>query len=149
MNVLDAAYITAHEYPGGVPALSARMGVSRNVLQNKLNPAVEYHKLTLDEAMRLQTMTGDHRILHAMADELGYVCVKLPISDASDMELLDSFMTVLRELGEFSSEFQQDWSDGRIDGKELARLKQQFYEMQQAGVELMRRIEDLAEQSNG
>ena len=150
MNVLDAAYHTAHDYPGGVPALSARMGVSRNVLQNKLNPAVEYHKLTLEEAMRLQVMTSDPRILHAMAAEMGYVCIQMPdFEGVSDMSLLDSFMSVMKELGEFSAEFRKDWEDGEIRPQELERLRKEFYEMQQAGLELMQRIEDLAEQCHG
>lgn len=149
MNVKDAAYAIAHDYPGGVPALATRMGVSRNVLQNKLNPAVEYHKLTLDEAMRLQALTGDPRILHAMAEELGYVCVSLPgNSGGSDMELLDSFLTVLKDLGEFSAEFQDDWSDGKIKEDELSRLRAKFYALQSAGVVLMNRVEELAEKND-
>lgn len=149
MNISDAAYAVAHDYPGGTESLAPRIGLSGAVLRGKVNPNDAAHKLTLDEALRMQTLTGDHRILHAMAEELGYVCIQLPEAGASDMGLLDSFMSVLKELGEFSSEFRKDWEDGNIDAAELARLRQEFYEMQQAGLALMHSIEGLAEQSHG
>lgn len=149
MNISDAAYAVAHDYPGGTESLAPRIGISGAVLRGKVNPNDAAHKLTLAEALRMQTLTGDHRILHAMADELGYVCIRMPEAGASDMGLLDAFMSVLKELGEFSSEFRKDWEDGNIDADELARLRQEFYEMQQAGLALMHSIEGLAEQSHG
>lgn len=71
MNTRDAAYLTGHHYPGGVPALAVRMGMDARELSRKLNPNTG--SLGLDEAIVLMTMSGDHRILHAMAEELGYV----------------------------------------------------------------------------
>lgn len=73
MNTKDAAYMTGHEYPGGVPALAVRMGIDARELSRKLNPGAA-HGISLDEAEVLMALSGDHRILHAMAAELGYVC---------------------------------------------------------------------------
>ena len=70
MNTRDAAYLTGHHYPGGVPALAARMGMDARELSRKLNPNTS--ALSLDEAVVLMALSGDHRILHAMAAELGY-----------------------------------------------------------------------------
>jgi hypothetical protein len=147
MNISDAAYHTAHDFPGGVPALAVRMGMSQNVLQNKVNPSQEHHKLTLAEAVKLQALTGDMRILHAMAAALGHVA--LPLADlntVSDMQLLDDFMHVIRELGEFSQEFQKDWADGRITPEEFERIKQEAYDVQARMAALLQRIESLVEQ---
>lgn len=149
MNLSDAAYATAHDYPGGTPSLAPRLNLSGAMLRNKVNPNDATHHLTLAEAMRMQSLTDDHRILHAMADELGYVCIRLPDHGASDMALLDSFMAITKELGEFASEFQKDWADGRIDAKEIDRLRKEFYEPQQSAAAFMGMIEALAEQSNG
>lgn len=149
MNLTDAAYAVAHDYPGGTESLAPRLGMSGAILRGKVNPNDKSHHLTLAEAMRMQSMTGDFRILHAMAGELGFVCVQMPsFANTSEMELLDSFMSVMKELGEFSAEFRKDWEDGEISKHELKRIKQEFYEMQQAGIELMQRIEALAEQSS-
>jgi hypothetical protein len=38
MCIKDVIYRVVHAYPGGVPALAARMGMSKHVLQNKVNP---------------------------------------------------------------------------------------------------------------
>ncbi len=73
-DVLDAAYHTAHGYPGGIAALALRMGVSANTLTHKVNPANTTHHLTLREAQAMQTLSGNLAILHAMADALGHVC---------------------------------------------------------------------------
>ncbi len=146
MNIQDAAYNTAHDFPGGVSALAVRMGISANVLQNKVNPSQEYHKLTLNEAVKMQAITGDRRILHAMADSLGCVCIQLPSHDqAGDMELLDSFMSVVSELGDLSAEFQQSWADGKITPKEFERIKSEAYDVQARLAELLTRVERLAE----
>lgn len=147
MNIIDAAYVVAHDYPGGTVSLAPRLGMSSAMLRNKVNTNDVTHKLTLCESVTLQDITGDHRILHAMADHLGYVCIKLPAPGASDMALLDSFMAITKELGDFAGEFQKDWADGRIDAKEAARLRKEFYELQQSAAAFMGMIEALASQS--
>lgn len=70
MNPRDAAYLTGHRYTGGVSALAVRMGMDARELFRKLNPNTG--NLGLDEAIVIMALSGDHRILHAMADELGY-----------------------------------------------------------------------------
>lgn len=146
MNISDAAYNTAHDYPGGVPALAVRMGVSANVLQNKVNPSQEHHKLTLNEAVKMQAITGDLRILHAMAGALGCVCIKTPgIEQVGDMALLDSFMSVVAELGDLSTEFKNSWDDGTVTPAEFERIKSEAYDVQARLAELLMRIESIVE----
>ncbi|MBU1980420.1 MAG: hypothetical protein KJ958_14760 [Gammaproteobacteria bacterium] len=70
MNTRDAAYLTGHQYPGGVPTLAVRMGMDARALTRKLSPNTG--GIGLDEAVVLMTLSNDHRILYAMADELGY-----------------------------------------------------------------------------
>lgn len=72
MNAQDAAYDTVHQYPGGSVALAARLGMSDAVLRGKVNPNNDRNHLTLAEADRLIGLTGDHRILHALAATHGY-----------------------------------------------------------------------------
>lgn len=79
MNTRDAAYLTGHHYPGGVAALAARMGTDTRELSRKLNPSAG--NLGLDEAIVLMVMSGDHRILHAMAEELGYTLAPQPTQE--------------------------------------------------------------------
>jgi len=72
MAPLDAAYHTAHQYKGGVHALALSMGVSGNVLQNKVNPNNTTHHLTLAEAVAMMDMADNDAILMAIAAHRGY-----------------------------------------------------------------------------
>lgn len=81
MNTKDAAYLTGRNYPGGVPALAARMGMDADELNRKLKPG-HANGISLDEAEVIMALSGDHRILHAMAAELGYVCSPMPEGEA-------------------------------------------------------------------
>lgn len=81
MNTKDAAYLTGHNYLGGVPALAARMGMDAGELNRKLKPG-HVHGISLDEAEVIMALSGDHRILHALAAELGYVCKPTPEGEA-------------------------------------------------------------------
>lgn len=76
-DVADAAYNTAHGYPGGVGPLAARMGVNAATLTAKVNQANTTHHLSLREAVSMQHYSGNHAILHAMADALGYTCSRV------------------------------------------------------------------------
>lgn len=72
MDVLDAAYLIAQNYPGGVAALALRMGVNAGTLQHKLNPNNDRFHLTLREAQALQQVSNCAGILHAWAAQDGY-----------------------------------------------------------------------------
>lgn len=91
MDVLDAAYKTAQDYPGGVAALAVRMGVNAGTLQHKLNPNNTTHMLSLREAVQLQMVSGDVAILRAMAHQLGYV-VERSIPDQAAGNPVEAFM---------------------------------------------------------
>lgn len=147
MNVFDAAYATAHDYPGGTESLAPRLGMSGAILRGKVNTNDIKHHLTLAEAMRMQAITGDTRILHAMSDELGFVCIQAGQFDGvSDEALLDSFTAVVRELGDLSRVFHDSLADGRVTRKEFEKLQSEFYDLQQAGAELMNRVGQMTEQ---
>lgn len=101
LDVLDAAHLTAQAFPGGVPALAQRMGVSANTLQHKLNPANATHHLTLRETLLLQLVTGDVSVLRAMAKQLGYT-VERATPDLSGGDPVEAFMRFQTEVGNFT-----------------------------------------------
>lgn len=75
-DVGDAAYNTAHGYPGGVRALALRMGVNPDTLTAKVNPQNTTHHLSLREAVAMQQFSDNTAVLHAMAEALGYACTR-------------------------------------------------------------------------
>jgi hypothetical protein len=145
LNPLDAAYHVAHDYPGGIAALSVRMDTSPNVLNKKVDPNSVAHHLRLDEALKISAITNDHRILQSFASQLGYITIQLPeVIDGGDMAMLDGFMAVINELGEFTAAFQTAYSDGSITQKELEQIKAQALDVQTRLAQFVQRIESIA-----
>lgn len=126
MNVLDAAHAVGHDYPGGAHALGPRLGMTGRMLANKLNPNDEAHKLMLVEALRMQQLTGDHRILQAEAEELGYALLKLPSVDAGDFA--SEAMRTVKEFGDFIGSIEESMRDGKVTPNELRRIERELLE---------------------
>ena len=146
MNMNDAMHATVHDYPGGAISLGPRVGMNPTVLNSKVNPNTLTHHLTLSEAMRIMGVTGDHRTLRAMNEELGYLPPIARVSaDVSDVALLESYTKLISELGEFSMKFHQALADGRVTKKEVKRLRSEMLDFAAAGEELLVRLEQIAE----
>lgn len=88
MHILDAAYLAAHSYKGGVPALALRMGKSVDVLMNKVNPNCKTHHLTLEEAMTIMDIADSDVILQAMADHRGFDLMRTIPANTDDASSL-------------------------------------------------------------
>lgn len=147
VSVTDAAYRTVHDYPGGAGSLAPRLGVSSaRVLDNKVNPNQAHHKLTLDEAVDAMVLSGDVRILHAIASRVAHVAIPVCHFDGvSDEALLDVYTTLIAELGNFSATFHDALADGRITRDELGRLRADLRAFERAGEELLNRAEQLVD----
>lgn len=146
MNVSDAAHATVHDYPGGAISLGPRVGINPTVLNSKVNPNTSTHHLGLLEAQRIMGRTGDHRILRAQNEELGYLPPIPRVSaDISDAALLESYTKLISELGDFSTQFHLSLADGRVTKKEVMRLRSEMLDFVGAGEELLNRLEQIAE----
>lgn len=130
MDVLDAAYHTAHDHPGGVPNIAQRMGTSANTLQHKVSLTNNTHHLSLREAVTMQEVTGDARILHAMAGALGYACVSLHVD--GDASTLQQVMHMAQEFGEVLGSVNGAVSDGRVTPNEMLDCERQAAELMAA-----------------
>ena len=127
LDVLDAAYHTAHSYPGGVPALALRMAMSENTLAHKVSLNNTTHHLSLREAVAMQELTGDVRILHGMAGALGYACISLRSEAASTT--LEQVMHMAKEFGEVLGSVNQAVADGRVTPNEMYDCERQAAEL--------------------
>lgn len=147
MSFPDLIYNIAHDYPGKVPALAARMGKNKTVLQHKLDPDYPSHAINADEIERIIDLTHTNRqAAEFFAGKADCVVIAMLACAGSDMELLDSFMQVVAQLGEFSAEFQRDWADGRIDAREFARLTKESDDVIARLLELRNRIGQMVEE---
>lgn len=146
MNITDAAYSTVHDYPGGSEALAPRLGMSAAVLRNKVNPNNDTHHLTLAEASKLIGITGTASILHALAAQHGYVATAVE-ADAvvSDLAVLELVTQVWRRNGDVGAAVDETLADGRVELREIARVKEAIYRVQAAMQSMLDRLEGMAE----
>ena len=102
MDVTDAAMLIAREFPGGVPALALRIGVSAGTLQHKLNPNNTTHHLTVKEALAMQQVSGLPYVLYAMAAALDHVCLRAR-PDVAEGDAWEAFRFVQQAMGDFTA----------------------------------------------
>ena len=146
MNIADAAYSVAHDYPGGCESLAPRMGMSANVLRNKVNPNNTTHHLTLAEALRISQITGDVRIAIAIANELGYTMVQTPrVEDCCDSAIVELMGQAWSTHGEVGTEICKTLEDGRVEEKEVVRVEASIFKHAQVLFNIAARLRGMAE----
>lgn len=152
MNVLDAAFDTVHDYPGGAGPLAERLTrlnkdgervpMSAAVLNSKVNPNTVTHHLTLPEADRLMGLTGDHRILFALANNHGYQLHKIG-ADAGHGSLMQRLLKANRAEGEVDRVLEEALSDGVITRNELKAVLAAEIARQAATMQLMTKLQEM------
>lgn len=151
MSFRDFLYHLAHDTPGGVTALEGRLKTGDKYLQNGLNPGnAQTHHINAAVVEKLLDFipNGNLEAAKFFANKANATVIPIPstMGHVGDMELLDGFMNVVRELGDFSGEFQKSWADGRITPKEFELLKIQWHEMVAAGQIFMERVGSLVQE---
>ena len=140
MNVLDAAYLTGQDYPGGTEALAMRVG--RPNLSDELNPGRPKAKLGLQTAVDMQVFSGDFRVLMAMAVTLRHY-PPVPMPDEVDGQAGPCMRTLAKVAQDFSSlmgEVTKDLADGQVSDNELKRVERAWLKLMQTGQHLLREL---------
>lgn len=140
MNVLDAAYHTVHDYPGGAEALAVRLGNKRGTsLSHEVRPpAGSTAKLGLMTAVEIMELSGDLRILNAICGRLNCAPpVPLPAGDHEDGCAAALAAEVARDFAELMGEVARDVADSVITDNELQRLERRFGELVAAGQRML------------
>jgi hypothetical protein len=147
MNVTDAADATVHDYPGGSESLAPRMGMSAAVLRNKVNPGNDRNHLTLAEADRLMRVTGDHRMLQALADQHGYV-----LQRADEVEqggsLIEGVLAFGAAGGELHAVIHDAMADGLITEREMQAIERSAAAEHAAVIALIHRLRSVTGRHN-
>lgn len=149
MNVRDAAYHLVHDYPGGADALGPRLGKRGSSLSAEvsMHPVTNADgrptaKLGVADAMKAMHMSGDHRLLHAMSAELGYLNVPLPPmpgdeDDADGAAAAQRMGELAREFAEVMGAAVTTMADGRVSDNELARVEAEWGQLVARGQQLL------------
>lgn len=139
VDVEEALRDAVKEY--GVERLASQLGMSAKRLYAKLDPRDFAHPLHMFEARTWRSMIGSDLPVRAWAHEAGGVFVPLPeAAHLGDGEVFENFARMMSEMGDFAREFHEDMKDGRITGRELAKLEKEFNDLVAAGHELIGRL---------
>lgn len=150
-DVRRAVYLTVHEFPkrrglNSVESAALLLGRSAGTVYNKADPGNETQDLCLHEAVPLMVASGDFRILHAIAAAVDHVAVCLsPLRQCSDAALLDLVNAEAIAYGSKAAAMKAALDDGRIDADELLRIKRTAYNQVRATLELLNRLEGIAD----
>ncbi|MFT3964107.1 phage regulatory CII family protein [Propionivibrio sp.] len=152
MDVFEAAYRVAHDYKGGAAnkggavRMAQDLGENPGTFLNRLNPEQETHKLWLATSVRMQVVSRDHRILHAMGATLGEVCFPVPdLSNVSDTALVELVCRIGDEGGDFYRAINAGLSGARFSRADYGRIRKEGQEYMAAIAETMARIEGLVD----
>lgn len=147
MNVQDAAYATVRAYRGGSESLAPRLGMSAAVLRGKVNPNNDRNILSLADADAIMGVTGDHRILHALAAEHGYTLQ--PMAEDSAECLMSAVLASSAAKGEMATVISAALEDGVITPNELADIKRACAALQAQVVAIAKRAAAKVRQAPG
>lgn len=117
--------------------------MSAGILNNKVNPNCQTNHLTLAEADRIMTVTGDLQILQSLA--ANHQCVVTFVGDTQEPA---AAMTLLLRLGvaegEFTRTLHDALADGIITGNEMTAIGNASVAEQAALIGLVARLRKAA-----
>lgn len=146
MSPQDAIHHVVHDFPGGAEALAPRIGRGAQVLRNKVTlegvaGVRRSHEPTLADVAAITRITGDLRVLDALAAEVGAVVLRLPVIESlGDAALLDMVLTVNDEYGQACAALRDGLADGEINRQEFARIERETLEAVRGQLELLDRL---------
>jgi hypothetical protein len=134
-----------HRRARSIPCRGARLRRDEDGNKANLNES-SAHKPTLADAVLVQVIAGDTRLVQAMAYTLGGVFVKLPtVSIISDVALLEMVAEISIQNGRFHGELKEAIGDGKFSGDEHQAIKERALTYIAAILEAVGRIEGLVD----
>lgn len=133
MNVMDAAFNVAEDFPGGASALARAIDKNHFSFLHEVN-GTGSAKLGLLTAVKMTKRTSDLRILLAFAAECGQMCLPLPASLAPEADdCMRAMSETSREFGELCQQVCLSLgNDGHITNNELERIQREGGELMAA-----------------
>ena len=110
MNQHDALYKVARGYPGGIDALAQSMGMSANVLRNKLAPTIGTHYPSFEEVSAIIELCQRAKVddalmpLHALLVRHGMAAFVVPHPElVGGDDLSQTVCRVMSQVGAVAS----------------------------------------------
>ena len=133
MNQHDALYTVARRYPGGIEALARELGMSANVLRNKLAPTIASHYPSFEEVSLIVEcchkagVPDAHLPLHALLGRHGMSAFVVPTPDTiSDDDLSQTVCKVMSQVGAVAEAVSTALLDGKVTAAEADLIEKEF-----------------------
>jgi hypothetical protein len=155
MNQHDALYKVARSYPGGIDALAQAMGISVNVLRNKLAPTIASHYPSFEEVSAIVELCHGAGLaeatlpLHALLTRHGMAAFVVPVPDqvGSD-DLSQTVCRVMAQVGAVAEAVSTALMDGKVTEAEADLIEKEFHGALSALGEWRERIRQRARERN-
>lgn len=136
-RVMAAAMTLARHFPGGAAGLGNLMGKSN--LADELNPNLPRSKLGLDDAVEMELLSNDSRILRAHAEELRHFPpIPMPEGfDANAVPCMQAMAATLKEFADLVAAVTDALGDGQVTDPELLTARKEWDDVMVAGAVLM------------
>ena len=134
MNQHDALYTVARRYPGGLEVLARDIGISANVLRNKLSPTISSHYPSFEEVSIIVEhchkagVSEAHLPLHALLMRHGMAAFVVPQPEqASRDDLSQTVCRVMSEVGAVAEAVSTALMDGVVTTAEADLIEREFH----------------------
>ncbi len=134
MNQHDALYTVARAYPGGIDALAQAMGMSSNVLRNKLAPTISTHYPSFEEVSTIVEMCHGAGVndamapLHALLVRHGMAAFVVPQpEEVAKDDLSQTVCRVMSEVGAVAEAVSEALRDGVVSHVEADLIEREFH----------------------
>ena len=134
MNQHDALYTVARRYPGGLEVLARDIGISANVLRNKLSPTISSHYPSFEEVSVIVEhchkagVSDAHLPLHALLMRHGMAAFVVPQPEqACRDDLSQTVCRVMSEVGAVAEAVSTALMDGVVTSAEADLIEREFH----------------------
>ena len=138
---LEAAASIASDF--NVSEIARVMAKSPTTLSNKLNTNIDSHVLTLQEAIAIQNITNDCRILNAWAHSEGKTIIDLPDACLSDEEVADQLLKQQETTGDFAKTYRLARQKGFVTQSDFNDIQKNGDSIITAVLQLIAEIEQV------
>lgn len=120
---IDALHAALLATDGGIAGAAKLIGRSAGHLHNKFSEAMPHYEVTAREAIALARHANSTAYVEALCEAFGGVFLAVPQGAPSDDDVLQSYLDIIRQMGELSKEFTEARADGVIEPAEFDAMK--------------------------
>lgn len=139
-DIKDLIYKVSHDY--GLRKMAAHLGRSYNVVKNKVDPNCVSHHTYAHEIDLIAAAADTNAFAEYFADQRGLMCVSKPdFEGVSDQAILELFLKLQKEQGDWSEKISDALSDGGVTWDELITIRKEYNDFTAVAAEIMSRLE--------